>query len=230
MHHVVSFFFIPLLFLCFELTANDQATLLKTEEISGSGTITQENRQLSQFNSLNIQGSFDIIVYQDETSSIEIEADDNIIPFIMSTVSSETLNIKAEKDNTFFLNLSPTIRPKIIIRTTSLKNLFASGNSSIVLNSIDNEELKLDLSGSSEIIVRGKSKNVTAHAAGSSKIHASALQADTVTFKVSGSGKVSIHADKTLNGKISGSGMLEYSGKPSKKEIDITGSGKLSPA
>ena len=50
--------------------------------VRGSGNIITENRNESGFNSIDVSGAIDVYVKQDSTTSVKVEADDNILEYI----------------------------------------------------------------------------------------------------------------------------------------------------
>ena len=48
------------------------------ERVRGSGHIITENRTASGFSSIEVSGAIDVYIKQDPTTSVKVEADDNI--------------------------------------------------------------------------------------------------------------------------------------------------------
>src|ERR1700712_2485060 len=62
----------------------------------GSGKMVTENRAVKGFSKLDISGSYNIIIKQDSVESLVIEADDNLLPYITTTVEDRRLRIKSK--------------------------------------------------------------------------------------------------------------------------------------
>ena len=52
------------------------------KRIRGNGNVSTENRQVSNFNSVDVSGAIDVYVSQSPESSIRIEGDNNLLEFI----------------------------------------------------------------------------------------------------------------------------------------------------
>ena len=61
--------------------------------IRGSGNITKESRQVSGFREVSVRGSGHLSITQGEIESLEIECDDNLLPYIQTIVRNEILKI-----------------------------------------------------------------------------------------------------------------------------------------
>ena len=74
----------------------------------GSGDMVTERRQASNFDSVTLLGSGEVIIVQDGEESLTIETDDNILQYITSEVSGGTLILAFEPGTT---NISPRSSP-----------------------------------------------------------------------------------------------------------------------
>ncbi|SKB82069.1 Putative auto-transporter adhesin, head GIN domain [Salegentibacter holothuriorum] len=68
------------------------------KKITGSGNVTTEKNRLTDFNSIEIAGDFDVKLKNGNTAMIEIEADDNLHSIIRAEVVDRTLFIKPSKE------------------------------------------------------------------------------------------------------------------------------------
>jgi hypothetical protein len=48
----------------------------------GSGNVIREERKLSSFNKIEVSGAFDVKLIQGTSTSVVVEADDNLMPLI----------------------------------------------------------------------------------------------------------------------------------------------------
>ena len=56
------------------------------ETIQGSGNVTSESRNVSNFNEVELQGIGNLTVQQTGSESLTIEAEENIIPYLKTEV------------------------------------------------------------------------------------------------------------------------------------------------
>src|SRR5207253_8908639 len=95
--------------------------------INGSGHIQIEKRNVGQFDGVQASGSMDIEVTEGENVSLEVEADDNILRYIITEVNDGLLDVY------FKLNISfNNTHTKVYVTAPGLKRLFVKGSGNIV--------------------------------------------------------------------------------------------------
>lgn len=92
--------------------------------------------------------------------------------------------------------------------------LSVSGSGDIKLANVKATNIEAGVSGSGDIDLKGTTVNAKYKVSGSGDITASGLKADNVEANVTGSGDINCHAEKTLKGKVNGSGYVGYKGNP----------------
>ena len=65
--------------------------------IKGSGNIISENRELTNFTSINLIGSMDINIKFSDKYNCTVVSDDNLIPYIKTEVLDNNLQISLNK-------------------------------------------------------------------------------------------------------------------------------------
>jgi hypothetical protein len=211
--------------------------------IHGNNNITTSERTLSSFKKIRCSGGYDIQLTQGNTSSIKIETDENIQPYIVTDVNGDELNIHTQKD----INIRPLDKIKLFITTDKLEDfkLSGSGNVSTTNKFSGGDHLDLDISGSGnihfdvntpsvsssisgtgDIYVTGETKNSKIDIAGSGNYHAEDLKAENAKVIIAGSGDARLFADSTLDINIAGVGNVYYKGNASISQ-SIAGTGKI---
>jgi len=190
--------------------------------IPGSGNLKSEPRNVTSFNSLSISGAYDFKVDCGKTQqSVEIKADDNLLPLITTQVVDGVL----EFSNTE--SISPTTAIQVTITVGDLKSVNLSGAGKLAFTGLKNKEFKVHVSGAGEIACTGETDNFEAELSGAGKINAKDLVAKVVSIEMSGAAKAEITASEELNADISGVGSIDYYGNPAKVNPKISGIGKL---
>ena len=195
------------------------------------------------FTAVRTSGSIDIEVMNNENQTIRIEADDNILPYIITRVDDGMLDVRY-RSNMMFNNT----HVKVYVSTPSLKKLIVGGSGSIISKDVlkEQDEIELKVSGSGDIdaivdapsvtagiggsgtiSLHGKTKNFTCSVGGSGDIKCKELLSESTNVSVSGSGTAHVFASVHLVAKVSGSGDIYYSGNPSSPEIHTSGSGSV---
>ena len=210
------------------------------ETVKGSGKVITEERQLSQFKTIKLKGVGRVVLIQSQTHAVSIEADDNILPLIETTVEGDQLIITQGN-----YNLRPTTL-QFNITVDHLKGIAVSGAGDVIGKSrfvsddfaarisgsggmqleLNVENLDTDISGSGSMNLSGQTGHHDVKISGSGKINAFEMQAKNVSLKISGSGDCRVNAIETLNARISGSGDVFYKGHP-RITSKISGSGSL---
>jgi len=213
--------------------------------IKGDGEIKKETRQVGSFTSLNAQGSLEIKIDYGNSGTISVEADENLLPYIETTVEEGGLSIRSKEH----VNLKSRSKMIVYVSMTQVRSLklsgsgningsgaftndastdisvSGSGNLSLAFNTF--KELDLSVSGSGNMKLEGSSKSITAKVSGSGNIDCSNTSSDDVIAKVSGSGNIRVYPSKSIDAQISGSGDVFYKGDVQKINSKISGSGRV---
>jgi hypothetical protein len=203
--------------------------------ISGSGKIITQTKEVDQFDAVRSSGSIDVEVKNDKVSKVTLEADDNIMQYILLVVQDGTLDIRL-KPNRMYNN----IHAKVYVTAPVFTRLTVSGSGSITADETlkDNEQIDFrisgsgdidamvdapsvnaDISGSGTIKLQGRTREFKSSITGSGDIKAKDLMSENTTVKITGSGTAHVYASVELISRITGSGDVYYSGKP----LNITG-------
>ncbi len=107
----------------------------KSEKIKGSKIVTIENKEIGDFESLEVGDNIEVYLDRGERSELKIEADDNLHSIIKIDLSSNTLRLNTTK--------SATNHKKLIVRVTYTKELKSiTANDESIVNAI--QEILLD--------------------------------------------------------------------------------------
>ena len=79
---------------------------------------------------------------------------------------------------------------------------------------ISTSDTQVNISGSGNVLLDGKSTEAEYHIAGSGDINATELKVENVNARISGSGSIRCYATENLTGGVSGSGNVAYKGNP----------------
>ncbi|MDB5200293.1 MAG: hypothetical protein JWO92_2256 [Chitinophagaceae bacterium] len=213
------------------------------QSITGSGNIITETRHLNQFDGVRASGSIDIEVMNEQNQLVKVEADDNILPYIITNVEDGILNVHF-KSNLSYRN----VNAKVYVSTPLLTKLTVSGSGSITSKDIlkdaeriafkvsgsgdidafaDAPSITADISGSGTITLQGRSKDFNCSIGGSGDLNCGKLLSENTTAVVTGSGTAHVFASVHLLAKVTGSGDILYSGNPTTPEIHKSGSGSV---
>ena len=216
---------------------------ISCQTITGSGNIITQTKKVSEFEGVKTSGSIDIEVSNNKTESVKIEADDNVLPYVIITVEDGILNIHYKRGISFIND-----HVKVYVSAPVLKKLIVSGSGNIIsagtlkdaakiemkvsgsgnINAtVDAPAILANIGGSGTVMFKGKTKEFTCNISGSGDIKANNLLSENTGVTVSGSGTAHVFASVQLNAKVSGSGEIFYSGNPTSPQTHISGSGTI---
>ena len=197
--------------------------------IRGSGVIKKEGRAVSSFTNVHVSGAIDVYVKQDSVSSVKVEGDDNLLQYIEVQTNGSTLEIYT-RDH---VNLRATDKIKVYVSNPSYREFEVRGASSIRSENqiISTETLVVDLSGASEgrldvdapkvsievsgasnVTMRGKTKDIEAGASGASEIKCFDLLAENVDVESNGASNAEVYASVKIIPHASGASSVSYKG------------------
>ena len=189
-------------------------------QVTGSGKRETQKRDLPPFTSISTEGAFDIRVVCQKDRSLEIEADDNILPLIRTEVSNNVLRIRNSG------NYSTKDDVQVRITVPDLEGLTVSGAGTVDIKNVDNDQFEVDLNGAPTIEVSGETENLKLKANGAGKIDSHKLRATNVSVTSNGVSRVDVYAGEKLDVKISGPSHVTYDGEPTINKT-INGPGSL---
>ncbi|MBU2930008.1 head GIN domain-containing protein [Winogradskyella psychrotolerans] len=216
----------------------------KSKKIKGDGNITTTTISTTDYDAISTAGSMDFRLVKGNEGDISIKGDSNLMPYIVAEVNDHTLIVKIKKG----YNLKPTQTIVITIPYESINAVSLAGsgdveNSGVIKANhfkvalagsgdmdlqIDSQSTESTIAGSGDIELKGNTTNLKTTIAGSGDFDGDDLDSTNVDATISGSGDISVHCNGELKVRISGSGDVKYSGKPTYKDTKISGSGSVS--
>lgn len=212
------------------------------ERVAGNGNIKKETRNVSGFKSVGTSGSFNVYITPGTSKTIEVEADENILPYIETELKGDELNVHFKRG----YDIKTTQKININLSMPEVKSLAASGTggffskgslkgdkvelglsgSANVDLDLKATKLEVGVSGSTRISLKGNVPTVEYGISGSASVDALALQSDNVEVGVSGSGDLAVYSQKKLDISVSGSAKVRYKGSPAINQSS-SGSAKI---
>jgi len=170
--------------------------------IEGNNNVVTETRSVPSFSKVNNSGIFEVYIIQTDYYEVVMEAESNLLPFIRTRVSGNTLEVDT-KDN-----LKPHQPIKVFVYCPVIEGASLSGSGLIYSDSINVNEIEVRLSGSGDIDM--------------------AITGNWVNCEISGSGSAKMYLDADrLEAKISGSGEMDFYGSAYRADFRISGSGSI---
>jgi hypothetical protein len=211
--------------------------------INGSGSVITEERPTADFSGIKLVAVGSLNIEIGDTCKLEIEAEDNLTPYIETEVQNGVLKISTGDS----VRLQPT-KPIIYTLTTkdlksinhqgsgclkveevSVKSFSATlaGTGDIEITSLQAESFKAVVSGTGDLLVYGgevEEQEITL--SGTGDFWARDMVCDTATVHSSGTGCVTVHVNSYLCVYINSTGCVYYIGDPSLYQ-ELYGTGKV---
>lgn len=209
--------------------------------IRGEGPVQTEARSASSFHAIESSVAADVEVSVADNFSVEVQAQQNLLPILKTEVEDGTLKIYFSENvsyheglkirvsgpafDRFSLGGSGTIKALTPIRAENMK-LEVAGSGDIFVSQAEFGSATASIAGSGGIELGGKANSLKTEIAGSGDVKAKQLTANELKVEISGSGSVTCDVSQTLDASIAGSGDVYYSGQPS-VQTNVSGSGSV---
>lgn len=212
--------------------------------VQGSGTAASEMRTVPEFQAIATRGSIDIVVRQGAQPSVQVQADDNLLPLLETVVEagSTTLQVRWRRGE----SLSTRSKVLVTVVTPRLNSLAAAGSGDVRLEAFNTpalnlalagsgdarldqlttEALSISIAGSGDVSGRGSAAKTKVSIAGSGDVRLMDMHSDEVTVSIAGSGDAAVNAQKSLAVSIAGSGDVVYTGN-AQLTRSLAGSGSV---
>lgn len=188
--------------------------------VRGSGNVGSEKRGVSGFTSVDVSGVFQVEIVAGKDYSVEVQADDNLLPLIETKTDGNVLRIDlSEKAST---------RNDMIVRITApnIERVETTGAAKVTASGISNDSFAIDSTGASKVNLSGETAKLDIDITGASLVDAEQLKAVNVDIQASGASKINVNVSGTLHTEASGASRIVYSGDP--KSVDNHQSGASS--
>lgn len=177
-------------------------------KVKGSGQTASEIREVKEFHAIDVGGVFEVEIVAQKEFSVEVEADDNLLPFITTRVRNGVLRIGTEK------KLSTSNPLRIRINAPDIEKIETSGASNLTIAGLKNEAISVDSSGASKIRLAGETAKLIIDLSGATKVDAEGLTAANGTVEASGASSALVNVSGKLQVDLSGASKVTYVGSP----------------
>jgi hypothetical protein len=188
--------------------------------IHGNGHIKTDERTVSPFANIDMRGAF-TIEWQSGAPGLRITTDENLLPYIESSVSGDTLHLRTREQ------IRATHGLKVFISSPIRTGARISGAVKLVAKQLTGPRFALEARGASQVSLDGNVDELLADMTGASELAANSLQTKTAEISTTGAGDAEIAVTQTLKVVITGAGKVKYSGNPATIEKHISGAGSI---
>lgn len=213
------------------------------KRVVGNGNLETQDRPIQRAERIKLAGSYDVEITQGPTTSVKVEADENILPFILTRSEDGFLIIKSKEH----VSLSTDNTIRIFITTPKLEQVTLAGSGNIIGKSkftggdkltlkiagagdmkmeVNTPSIEAEIAGSGSMTLTGETRDQRIRISGVGDYIGEALKSENAVVKIAGSGNVKLFAAATLDVNIAGVGSVYYKGNPTVKQ-HVAGSGEV---
>lgn len=205
--------------------------------------LTTEDRSISEFSELSVQGVFNLYLSQGNKESMRIEADEETMGKIITRNVGDKLTIELEEGIELFdreeINIYLTITDLESFEFEGVGNIKTEevlklkdlelrgdgvGNTMLELEA-DRIDAEFNLVGN--VTLSGKVETIDLNNNGLGNVDASDLKAQFMTLNSNGIGNVEVYSEKEISITANGIGKVTYDGNAEVKNLNRSGIGKV---
>ena len=211
--------------------------------ITGSGKVVSEQRNVADFNKVTVCCGLECEIIQAPTFKVTVEADDNLIKDIKTTVVNGTLTISTDYGN--YYNVTSK---KITVEMPNIKSLETTSGSTLVASkgiressvnlktssgsemkvNIESDTLRLESTSGSEQNIKGKALVLFTSSSSGSSIDAENLLANEVSSQSTSGSSTEVNPLLSLKAKASSGSSIDYKNKPKTLSKEESSGGSVS--
>ena len=192
------------------------------EDYYGSGMLVSQQRTANGMSGVRIIGQGTVNVTQGDSEGLQVEADDNIIDQIITTVENGILIVNMKRGS--YHNV--TVRVFVTMKNVNELELVGAGDIRTTAP-IQTTSFTCRITGAGDISVSGTTTSQTALISGAGSIRNFGLTSSTSSATISGTGTIELTATQRLDGVISGVGTITYDGNPPTVNSIVSGVGSI---
>jgi hypothetical protein len=196
-----------------------------SEPSGQSGPLTAQQRDVSDFNSVDMKGAGQIFIEVGSKASLRLEASQRVLDHLTSEVHNGTLELRSTSHWMWMRNDD---RLRAHITLPRLQGLQLAGAGDVSLTGLDGGDTTIVISGAGHIEAKGRLDKLTATLNGAASGDFTRVDSGTAVVAVNGAGSLQVHAIESLDATINGVGTVEYEGDPKDVRTALHGVGTIS--
>lgn len=210
--------------------------------IKGDGHVKSENREIGEFDKVDVSNGLDVVLIPDNRAFLLVEADHNLHDHIITEISGKKLEIYADK------RIRWAESKKVYVHYLELEEIQSSSGAHIsnenllkgqhveirassgsVQNlQIDATELDSKCSSGAKVFLSGLCKKADIKASSGAHFKGKNLSTTSCNADVSSGAHIWIDVQEQLDAEASSGGHVYYSGQPSSTTVKSSSGGSIS--
>ena len=183
----------------------------------GSGVSLTATRDLESFDRISLEEFGTINVNFGETQLVTVTTDDNLVPFVETTVEDGELQIRPTKA------LNPSVDLVINVTIPHLTAAQLAGAARLNIVDIDAESLEIELAGACGIDGTGKVDKLSLELAGACRARLRDLKTRHAVVEIAGTGSAVVFASESIDAEAAGFASITCHGNPPEVKKEAAG-------
>ncbi len=213
--------------LCVGTLTNSNAQ--RFNRVTGNGNVQKEERKATEFTGVKTSSAIDVYLSQGNGHQIIVEADENLLPYIITEISNgvlyvhpdnisirnaERMRVYVTMENVDYISTSSAgdVIGETPVKTESLK--IKTSSSGDVKLEVYAKELFLHTSSAGDITLKGTTDYCKASTSSAGDIKAFDLEVKEADLSSSSAGDIKITVTERLKARASSAGDIYYMGNP----------------
>ncbi len=175
--------------------------------VVGTGAVVAESREVGDdFDRVEVGGGIVLDVTVGPDASVELEAQENLLPILRTEVSGGVLRVRNTE------NYAATEPVRLTVSVPRLLGVGLSGGAVGTVEGLNSDTFDAELTGGAELTATGTADELTLVAAGGSSAHLADLATAVATVELSGRCDAEIRATGRVAGEAAGGSTLRVEG------------------
>lgn len=182
--------------------------------------LASEVRKTDTFHGIDIVGTMTVEARIDATTRVEVFGEADRLKQVITTVKDGVLLIDTKG------NLKNS-RLRMVVTAPSLDVFRVSGTGELRASGLDSRAIDVNVAGTANVKLAGKAAALRVRIEGTGEVRANDLIAADTMVDVRGTGNVKVHASRSIDARIAGTGSIKVLGRPQTVTKKVTGTGSI---
>lgn len=207
----------------------------------GNGNVQKQDREIGSFSAIAVSSGLDVYIVQGDKESLRVEADENLMEYIITEVKGDKLICKVDG------SIRRSSRLAVYITLVDVNEIHVSSGADLETQSLLHlekcdisvssgadakieiiaGELSCSVSSGADAVLKGKADFFSGSASSGSDLRAKELIARKCRAKASSGGDVSVYASESIEANASSGGDVSYYGNPEKVNASDSSGGDV---
>lgn len=213
------------------------------DRVKGNGKVVTEERTVRSFDGISASAGLNVVLVQGEKEFLEVEADENILKYILTDVKDGILKVRWKSGTNIRKYkkalVHVTCKNINMVKASSGADIYCKGlikaqNMTISASSaadidisIEGETISCKASSGADIDLKGKTNKLLVTASSGSDINAVEVAANIVDAKASSGSDITVTVFKEINASASSGADITFYGEPELKNVKSSSGGDI---